>query len=56
MAGEPKATLARKFGISRDTLCKCLKPGPLDRRVWTRLWIVNQIYHRTEGEQSRFVL
>ena len=32
-AGEPKAMLAREFGISRDTLYRYLKPGQLDRRV-----------------------
>ena len=32
-AGEPKAMLAREFGISRDTLYRYLKPGQLDQRV-----------------------
>ncbi len=32
-AGEPKAMLAREFGISRDTLYRYLKPGLLDQRV-----------------------
>jgi len=32
-AGEPKAMLAREFGISRDTLYRYLKAGQLDQRV-----------------------
>ncbi len=32
-AGEPKAMLAREFGISRDTSYRYLKPAPLDQRV-----------------------
>ena len=32
-AGEPKAILAREFGISRDTLYRYIKPGQLDQRV-----------------------
>ena len=32
-AGDPKAMLAREFGISRDTLYRYLKPGQLDQRV-----------------------
>ncbi len=32
-AGEPKAMLAREFGISRDTLYRYIKPGQLDQKV-----------------------
>lgn len=30
-AGEPKAKLARKFGINRETVCQYLKGNKLDR-------------------------
>ena len=32
-AGEPEAMLAREFGISGDTLCRCLKVRKLDQTV-----------------------
>ena len=32
-AGEPKAMLAREFGISRDTLYRYFRAGLLDQRV-----------------------
>ena len=51
-AGEPKAMLARKFGISRDTLYSYIKPGSSDKSLSRAL---DSICHLIESEQSQLI-